>query len=319
VTHTIRSSASLDLQGVEESKRAEIWQRAAQTMYPGLTVHAPRDQLPMGTIFGSDLGPGQLWRIQSPPVSVDYSPVAGRQAFVDSFSIMLQLQGSTIATQGRHVCVLSRNDICLIDGMYPFHLEVSDACSQSMFLRMPRHFILSRYPYLKERTARCFDPTEPGTAVLRSVLTGLLDSAGFLEHEQCLTALVGAACLVGVPKPPPAATCDAELNWRARAALAYIEAELPDPALNATRVAQAQSISRRRLDEILLQAVGTSLNAHIWTRRLEQAATDLRDPRHSQRTVTDIAFSVGFVDAAHFARSFKRRYCCSPREWRSRN
>ncbi len=288
-------------------------------MFPGLTVHAPRDELPMGTIFGGEFGPGQIWRVLSPPVRVDYEPVGGREAFTDSFSIVMQLRGSTIATQGRHVCVLSRDDICLIDGISAFHLEVSDGCSQIMFLRMPRYFILSRYPYLKERTARCFDSAEPGTAVLRSVLTGLLDSAGFLEQEQCMTALVGAACLVGVPKPPPAGACDAELNWRARAALAYIEAELPDPALNATRVALAQSISRRRLDEILLQAVGTSLNAQIWTRRLAQAATDLRDPRHSERTVTDIAFSVGFVDAAHFARSFKRRYCCSPREWRSRN
>jgi AraC-like DNA-binding protein len=317
--HTIRSSSSLDLQGVEESKRAETWQQAAHSMFPGLTVHAPRDELPLGTIYGGDFGPGQLWRILSPPVSVDYEPVGGREGFAESLSIMMQLQGSTIATQGRHVCALSRDDICLIDGISTFHLEVTDDRSQIMFLRMPRRFILSRYPYLKERMAQCFDAAEPGTAVLRSVLMGLLDSAGYLEREQCMTALVGVACLVGVPKPPPAAACDTELNWRARAALAYIEAELPDPALNATRVAQAQSISRRRLDEILLQSVGTSLNAQIWSRRLEQAAADLRDSRHAERTVTDIAFSVGFVDAAHFARSFKRRYCCSPREWRSRN
>jgi AraC family transcriptional regulator, positive regulator of tynA and feaB len=318
VTHTIRSSTSLDLEGVDESRRAEIWQQAARRIFPGVTVQAARSDLPIGSISGSDFGPGQLWRILSPPVRVDYDPVDAETAFADSFSIMLQLQGSTVATQGNQ-CELTRDDICLIDGVCPWHLEVKGEFSQIMFLRMPRHLVLSRYPWLRERTAQCFDSEEPGTAVLRSLLRGLLDSAAFLEHEQCTAALVGAACLLGVPKPPPAASSATELNWRARAALAYIDAELPDPALNATRVAEAQGISRRRLDEILLRTVGTSLNAHIWTRRLEQAATDLRDPRYIDRTVTDIAFSVGFVDAAHFARSFKRRYCSSPRDWRSRN
>ncbi len=130
---------------------------------------------------------------------------------------------------------------------------------------------------------------------------------------------MGAACLLGVPKPPQS-DANLELNWRVRAALALTS--MPScrtRPLNATRVATAQGISRRRLDEILLQTVGLSLNAQIWTRRLAQAATDLRDPRHGSRTVTDIAFAAGFVDAAHFARSFKRRYLCSPRDWRSRN
>lgn len=314
---TVRSSASFDLEGVASADRAEKWCQVACSMFPGLRVQAPRHDMPMGSISGSQFGPGQLWRILSPPISVDYGPAQG-DPFAQSLSVMLQLQGSTVATQEQRMCVLAPGDICLIDGASDFHLDVAADFSQIMFLRMPRYLILSRYPYLESRTAQKFEPDEPGTAVLRSVLMGLLESAPLLEHDQCTTALVGTACLVGVPKPPQSAA-SLELNWRARSALAYIDAELPDPALNATRVAAAQGISRRRLDEILLQTVGVSLNAQIWNRRLAQAATDLRDPRHSGRTVTDIAFAVGFVDAAHFARSFKRRFLCSPRDWRCRN
>lgn len=313
----VRSSASFDVENVASADRAERWCQAASTMFPGLRVQAPRNEMPMGSIAGSEFGPGQLWRILSPPISVDYEPVAG-DPFAETFSVMLQLQGSTVARQAHRMCVLAPGDICLIDGTGDFHLDVAADFSQIMFLRMPRYFILSRYPYLETRTAQKFDPEEPGTSLLRSVLTGLLESAPLLERDQCTTALVGTACLVGVPKPPQSAA-NMELNWRARSALAYIDAELPDPALNATRVAAAQGISRRRLDEILLQTIGVSLNAQIWSRRLAQAATDLRDPRHASRTVTDIAFAVGFVDAAHFARSFKRRYLCSPRDWRCRN
>jgi len=317
VLDTVGSSASFNLEGVETAQRAERWCQAACSLFPGLRARVPRNEMPMGSISGRPFCPGQLWQILSPPVSVDCAPAPG-DPFAESLSVMLQLQGSTVATQGQHMCVLAPGDICLIDGSIDFHLDVTANFSQIMFLRMPRYLILSRYPYLESRTAQKFEPDEAGTGVLRSVLTGLLESAPLLEPDQCTTALVGAACLVGVPKPPQ---CGAslELNWRVRAALAYIDAELPDPGLNATRIAAAQGISRRRLDEILLQTVGVSLNAQIWNRRLAQAATDLRDPRHATRTVTDIAFAVGFVDAAHFARSFKRRYLCSPRDWRSRN
>jgi AraC-like DNA-binding protein len=317
VRDTVRDCSTFNLEEVDSAQRAERWCQTAGTFFPGLRARVPRADMPVGSISGRAFGPGQLWQILSPPVSVDCAPVPG-DPFAESLSVMLQLQGSTVATQGTHMCVLTPGDICLIDGSVDFHLDVAADFSQIMFLRMPRYLILSRYPYLESRTAQKFEPDEPGTGVLRSVLTGLLESAPLLEPDQCTTALVGAACLLGVPKPPQS-DASLELNWRVRAALAYIDAELPDPALNATRVATAQGISRRRLDEILLQTVGLSLNAQIWNRRLAQAATDLRDPRHASRTVTDIAFAVGFVDAAHFARSFKRRYLCSPRDWRSRN
>jgi AraC-like DNA-binding protein len=317
VLDTVGSSASFNLEGVDTAQRAERWCQAACSLFPGLRARVSRNEMPMGSISGRPFGPGQLWQILSPPVSVDCAPAPG-DPFAESLSVMLQLQGSTVATQGQHMCVLTPGDICLIDGSIDFHMDVAANFSQIMFLRMPRYLILSRYPYLESRTAQKFEPDEPGTALLRSVLTGLLESAPLLEPDQCTTALVGAACLIGVPKPPQSGA-SLELNWRVRAALAYIDAELPDPGLNATRIAGAQGISRRRLDEILLQTVGVSLNAQIWNRRLAQAATDLRDPRHASRTVTDIAFAVGFVDAAHFARSFKRRYLCSPRDWRSRN
>jgi AraC-like DNA-binding protein len=102
-----------------------------------------------------------------------------------------------------------------------------------------------------------------------------------------------------------------------RNALEYIDENLADPSLDACRVAESQDVSRRWLDEVLLQTIGSTLTAHIWLRRLSQAAWDLRDPAHSSRTVTHIAFSLGFADAAHFARVFKRRYGCRPSEWRA--
>jgi AraC-like DNA-binding protein len=313
------NASSLDLRSIDHQRRALVWRQAARTLFPGLKVEALRSDPVCGSIHGRQFGHGQIWSILSPPLRVDYDPVdCSAMRAQACFSVMLQLRGATNVTQHMQASLLRSDDLCLLDEAVPFNLEVTEAASQVMFLRIPRDLVLSRYPYLEHRTAQTFERDDPGTSILRSYLLGLFESAGLLEKERCSTALVSAAMLLGVPKPPSSLLTD-DLHWRARSALSCIDANLADPMLNASRVAAEQKISRRRLDEILLQTLGSSVNAQIWSRRLSQAAHDLRDPSQATRTVTNIAFSAGFTNAAHFTRSFKRRYGCGPREWRSQN
>jgi AraC-like DNA-binding protein len=311
-------ASSLDLRSIDHQRRALVWRQAARTLFPGLRVQALRSHPVCGSIHGRQFGRGQIWSILSPPLCVDYEPLASAPRADACFSVMLQLRGGTSVTQHVQAAQLGSDDLCLLDEAVPFSLEVTEAASQVMFLRIPRDLVLSRYPYLEHRTARTFEREDPGTAILRSYLLGLFESAGLLEKERCSTALVSAAMLLGVPKPPSSELTD-DLHWRARSALSFIDANLSDPMLNALRVASEQKISRRHLDEILLRTLGSSVNALIWSRRLSQAAHDLRDPAQASRTVTNIAFSAGFANAAHFTRSFKRRYGSGPREWRSQN
>jgi len=314
----VLNPSSLDLRSIDHQRRALVWRQAARTLFPGLSVGALPPDPVCGSIHGRQFGRGQIWSILSPPLRVDYEPVAGAPRAQGCLSVMLQLRGATSVTQHTRASLLRSDDLCLLDEATPFNLEVTEAASQVMFLRIPRDLVLSRYPYLEHRTAQAFERDEPGTAILRTYLLGLFESAGLLENERCSTALISAAMLLGVPKPPSSDLAD-DLHWRARSALSCIDANLADPMLNASRVAAQQKISRRRLDEILLQTLGSSLSAQIWSRRLSQAADDLRDPSQAARTVTNIAFSAGFTNAAHFTRSFKRRYGCGPREWRSQN
>jgi AraC family transcriptional activator of tynA and feaB len=310
------SSSSLDLESVALGERALAWRSAAGTLFPGLTVEALPSDPSCGFIEGSAFGQGQLWRILSPPLCVHYVPVELSRS-QPVFSVMLQIEGSTGVRQCGRRATLGVDDLCLLDGVVPFELEVSDPGSKVVFLRIPRELVLSRYPYLETRTAQTLDREETGTVLLRQMLKGLLESTPFLSEEQRSVALVCAAHSLGIPKIPVPPQAE-EVHWRVRNALDYIDANLSDPSLDARRVAQKQGVSRRWLDEVLLQTIGTTLAAQIWSRRLSQAAWDLRDCAHASRTVTHIAFSLGFADAAHFARAFKRKYGCSPSEWRAR-
>ncbi len=306
---------SLDLHHVVRDQRERFWRQSAPQIFPGLSVRDMRDNPSRGFIHGRAIGPGEIWNILSPPAEVTYKPRGRMDHSAQWLSVMLQLQGSTRAWQNGRLCELKPQDLCIIDGQHPFELEVSGGFSRLMFLRVPRALALARHPHVERHTAQAFDPNESGVQLLRTMLLGLLEFAPTLRAEQGAVAITGAVQLLGLPRIVRE-TGAHDLTWRARAALAFIDAELSDHSLTATRVAAAQGISRRRLDQIVLATLGTSVTAQIWQRRLHQAAADLRDPRLATRSITQIAFSVGFGSTAHFTRAFKRHYHCTPQQWR---
>ncbi|MEJ0037707.1 MAG: helix-turn-helix domain-containing protein [Gammaproteobacteria bacterium] len=306
---------SLDLHRIVHTQRERLWRQSAQHFFPGLSVRDMLDKPSRGSIHGLSIGPGQLWNILSPPAQVTYKPRGRGDDDAQWLSVMVQLQGSTNARQDGRLCVLNPHDVCIIDGQQPFELEVEDGFSRLMFLRLPRALALGRHPYLERQTAQALDRDDAGAQLLRTMLMGLLETGPLLRDEQGTLAITGAVQLLGLPRFAQESRIR-DLAWRARAALALIDAELPDHSLTASRVAAAQCISRRRLDQIVLSTLGTSVSAQIWLRRLNQAAADLRDARLMNRSVTQIAYSVGFASAAHFTRAFKRHYRCTPLQWR---
>jgi len=307
----------LNLASVAESQRAAAWSRCAGAFFPGLSITKPPVNPAVGSMEGLAFGPGQLWSIQSPPVLLGYEP-GPRGNAPAMFSIMLQLDGSTAVSQQDRGCDLVRGEFCLIDQEAPFEMEVSDPVSRVMFLQMPRHAVVGRHAGIERGTAIAFSAYEPGTALLRNLLLNILEVGPSLFVEQRAAALAAVIQLIGIPNLRDPARDLGPAEHHLYSTLAFIDAELSDPTLNAERVASSQGLSRRRLDQILFERLGSSLSAQIWARRLNQAASDLRDPRFERRTITEIAFAVGFEDAAHFARAFKKQFGVTPREWRLR-
>jgi len=307
----------LNLQAVDVAQRAALWTRSVKSFFPGLSVRELGGTPDRGSISGMPFGPGRLWTVVSPSLLVSYDPSALCDDHNDVFSVMMQLHGSTTACQKQRRCTLRPGEFCLIDSRLSFELEVAATSSQFMFVQMPRHAVLARHPYLERRTAELFDPADAGARLLRGLLLSVLEQATLLEDDQRASTLSAIIQLLGAPRLPAGRKAD-EVSWRVRAALACIDAALSDTAVSAEQIAKMQGISRRRLDEIMIETVGASLTAQIWIRRLSQAATDLADPRCAGRSVSQIAFAAGFEDPAHFTRAFKRRFGCTPREWRLR-
>jgi AraC family transcriptional regulator, positive regulator of tynA and feaB len=309
--------ALLDLTLLDQSQRAAAWRKSANVHFPGLRVTRLCPRPEVGAIAGLQLGAGQLWTVLSPALQVSYRQTHAAAGKPEFFSLMLQVAGATLARQGGRSSVAHPGDMCVIDGRLPFDLGVAGGLSQIVVLQMPRQAVLSRHPFLEHCTATCFDSADAGSELLRSVLLSVLSGAPAMANDQRTTALTCLIQLLGTARTDRPRAKNGR-DWRVRSALALIDATLTDSEMTASRIAADQHISRRHLDEMMVAATGSSLSSRIRSRRLEQAADDLMDPRLVDRTIMQIAFAAGFEDIAHFTRAFKRRYLVPPREWRRR-
>ncbi len=77
--------------------------------------------------------------------------------------------------------------------------------------------------------------------------------------------------------------------------------------------AAAAGLSSSYLSRLFKQETGTNFKDYLTTYRLERARSALKDPR---RKVYEIAEEVGFKDQRYFSEVFKKRYGCSPLEFR---
>jgi len=97
-----------------------------------------------------------------------------------------------------------------------------------------------------------------------------------------------------------------------------VQQHLADPELSVGSIAQAVGLSVAHVHRLLRKGEDGPLAHFIWGQRLEACKRRLADPAAAGRSVSEIAFGLGFSDAAHFSRAFRARFGASPRQWRER-
>jgi AraC-like DNA-binding protein len=102
---------------------------------------------------------------------------------------------------------------------------------------------------------------------------------------------------------------------RLRAIMADIAANLGNCDLTAANVARRQRLTPRYVHK-LFESEGLTFSAFVLERRLSRAHRILSEPRLSDRTISSIAFDVGFGDLSYFNRVFRRQYGATPSEIR---
>ena len=302
----------IDLREIRQEHRALMWDTAVRSAFPGLSVRLAQTRHLSGSIERIVMGGGEIFTIESAAAEVLHRGARARGEH-PHFSVMVLSRGSIRVRQAGRTALLQVGDMCMIDESKSFRLA-SEGSSRMLFVRLPRVAVLGRYPHLSRQMVETMSGDAPGTRMLADTLLRASREAGALCVAQ-RSAMMGAFIhMLGLAEL--FAARPGSPDWRVRRAFDYIALNLSVTGLTAETIAQDQNISRRRLDQLMQDASGHSISSHLWSRRLEQAAADLRDPQRADLSVAQIAFANGFEDAAHFTRAFKKRFAITPGQWR---
>lgn len=189
-------------------------------------------------------------------------------------------------------------------------------------LGFPRAELAERVTHLDDALPGLIDPTSPAARHLARYLATLWDGHTIADDpllvahvETTLLDLVALALGAGRDSG-----YIARMRGLRAAHVQEIVATINSSYANATispaSVARQVGLSPRYLHE-LLQETGMTFTERVLELRLQKARAMLADPHHDRLRVSEIALAAGFSDVSYFNRCFRRRFGCSPREYRN--
>lgn len=244
----------------------------------------------------------------------------------DDFLVCVPHQAQVTLTQvGRQSC-FTPGSFSLLSTARPFSAIIAAAHPHALF----SHTIVRvAGPRLRSRVARiddcCGQPLaiRPGVGrIMASLFELALAEGGALSDDEAQhfgDALLDAIADAALAAPELAdMRCSTPPSSRQRLreqACHFILSRLSDPELHADDVAQHCGVSVRYLRAAFADA-DTSLGAFVREARLQECRRALRDPGLADRSVTAIAMSWGFNDAAWFSRAYRRQFGIAPSQER---
>jgi AraC family transcriptional regulator, positive regulator of tynA and feaB len=295
------------------SDRIDAWQWNAQKICGDCRILLPKSSF-HGAIEIRHVGGLRLTRFSSSPLSFWKWPTETVNPDNRFCIVITQLAGARRYVQNGNSVLLSAGDTTLIDSGRPWSSSCGTDCGR-LYLRVPRWMMENRLRLREIPIAQRI----PGSGGMGTILFRLFQS--LYEEAERLKEDEGAAALDAYFQILAACIGRAESHEQRCAELRprihrFIDDHLSDPALGPTEIAAAADISVRHLHRLFSDGSST-VGDCIRARRLECCRNDLANPRLRSKTITEIAFSWGFSDSAHFSRCFRRQFGICPRIFRA--
>ena len=301
---------------VPNADRLDAWLLKARQICGDCRFEFPPTRVFYGRIERRTVGAIDLTCFSSAPLSFRKFPAIAAGSPDRSFVVITQLQGVRTYHQGNAVVVLRPGDTTLVDSGRPWSSDCAGECSR-LYMRVPVGLMQSRLGLNTPLLPRIAGGRGTG-ATLSNLMMSLyrnaeimLEDEGACANEAYLDLLT--ACL------QPRGSVAGVFPWIGALGSRierFIELNLGDAALSPPMVAEAVGISVRHLHRVF-SARGRTPGEWIRQRRLDRCRCDMADRRLCGSSITEIAFSWGFSDSAHFSRCFRQRFGMSPREFRA--
>ncbi|MGK9149331.1 helix-turn-helix domain-containing protein [Plantibacter flavus] len=280
-----------------------------------LDVHAEGDAPFVGRLDAVEAGDIHLLDLRASAHSVNRTPALIERSTEAYFKFTLVEHGTAMIVQDGRETTLSAGDMVFYDTARPYSLLCHDDIRLSL-LMFPRNLLALPPEVASRLTATRLDGRSGVGGVIRPYVKSLTQQIDGVDARTARRLARSAIDMVGTLveaslSSVPEATAAASHRDVMRRILDYIDEHLSDPELSPAGIAAAHFISLRHLHG-LFSEIGSTVSTVVRTRRLERCYDELVHPLHAHRSVTSIAQSNGFLDAAHFSRLFRAHFGVPP-------
>lgn len=310
----------LTTDSVAPPQRVDYWQNCLQQQFGIDWRIEPRRGTPFSANMAlSAVGPLLLSEHWGSSVSAWHGGAAD-----DALFIRLQLQGqSSLRCRGREALLLP-GEFCLYAAQDAADLQFcsgsGDGHWRCLVVQLPGRHLGARFPGWERHLATSIGSGGGAAALFVAALNSLLEHGELLqgaEAHHVAESTIGllAAVLAALGDGDHASSPRMETYHRERIK-EFVRTHLCDPGLDVAAIAQAVGLSPGHIHRIFAREE-LPLMQWVWTERLQHCYRELATERpRAGRSISSIAYGWGFNDAAHFSRSFRKRFGLSPSEVR---
>ena len=295
--------------GFPTAERFPYWADVVTQTFVPLECDAPDRMHFRGAIRHRQVGLIGITDVEASAMRVRRTRATIAHAPRDELIVVLHLGGGCTTGQRSDTASLVPGEGAAVTTDECYFFEFPD-CFRQLVLKVPTCLLA------EDRIGRAYPRPlvlAPGPAtLLQKLALSTLDDPIVLSCdeeigiERAFTELLRSATAL------PAAERDTHADApRYANARLFIREHLAETTLGPAAVATHARMSVRNLARLFARH-GTTVERTIWAERLAAAHRDLVDPRLLDRSITDIAFSWAFNDAAHFSRSFAKAYGVAP-------
>jgi AraC family transcriptional regulator, positive regulator of tynA and feaB len=272
------------------------------------------EQTPQWRLTNRRVGYLTITQVEGPPHHTDVRPCHPSDVRHAAAMVWVHEEGIGSITQDGIRIPLNPQTVSLSDASHPRSVTYATKLKMSI-VRVPFEPLRQALNGFQVALPLSFDATQGAGGVfadfIRSIVRRCDEPNGTLGTTlaEAATRLLGVS-LTCMPEGAKALPSQLEHFHKARIK-AYVAEHLRDAALDIRRIGAAIGLSRRYIHQLYANEP-LPLMKWVWSERLEGARTDLQRSVMRNHAISEIAFSWGFSDPAHFSRSFKRRFGISP-------
>lgn len=226
----------------------------------------------------------------------------------------------TVAQDGREAFVTGDN-LVIVDTSRPFRIETPTTMHANS-VDIPSARIREIFPQVEGLTSVSITGGSGPGAVLRCMLENIFNRAADINDDGAdfiadAIPYLTAGALASLPAAKGILPDKIESFQRHRVR-SFVRANLRDRELDPEAIARSLNLSLRYVHK-LFEDEPTTLMQWIWAERIARCGDDLAKPELRSRTVSEIAYSWGFSDPAHFSRLFRAHLGQPPSAFRDQH